>query len=666
VIVRGVRAVNFRGVREMRLAAIPERGVVALAPPAGADAGVACDALRFAFRGGADDAARVVSDGAGFAHVEVALSVRGGDASLFRGVDRRGSMQVSLREESGLRVTGGADAVRARLEELAGAPLTAWDEATFVERPSPGADPFRAASGPARTLTPRAPRPSAAAPAAAPPPPEAAELRDGAERAVDRLRRSLRADALRERVESEYAALCGFGGRLRRERTETAVAVDRATAERDRVRVRVRRVGEYRDLVAQRHAATASAGPAPVAASGAPPEPWAVRGTAACAVALLLVFAYVRTAPDLLHERALSIGLGLAFLAAGACYVHVAADADADARRGSARRAASGDEWRDALRHRFADLGDPDDPRLLDDLRARLPPLDAEIEPLRKRLEQLDEALAAFDVEAGRASRVTHGALPAPPAETASGLEPGESAADAVVRIGKLGDAVYHAAVERDALKAGGAESPAAAADAVRSAFRALGDAFGEAARAEAALERAGLAAADSAPAARDADLCVRLSEEAAALGRRRPAPPPPAAAAPERARPDAAALLGDVVERITGRAFVLVQDGPRIDVRLQGPGDAKPSAWGALPLGVRERLSLALRLRAAEASIGAAADEPRFVVLDERPVAIGDDAAIAEVVSAAVPRVAQVFVPPARPAPAQDDAARRAASAGA
>jgi hypothetical protein len=662
--------VNFRGVRELRVAAIGDSGVVGAASPAGAESGLLGEALRFAFRGAAGDAAHVLADGAGFAHVEVALAAgRGGQLSLFRGIDRRGSEQVSLREDDGLRVTGGADEVAARLAELAGAPVAVWEKATFLDRSATGADPLDAPPALPGPVAPPVPVPPPAQTPSDVPQTDATELRDRAERAVDRLRRSLRAQALKDRVETDYAALCEFGARLRRERADAAVAIDRAVGERDRIRARIRRIGEYRELVAQQKPAAVRAAPAPK--PSAPSRPRVVREAAAAAVVLLLTLVHVRTTPDLVAERALAIPLGLGFLAAAAWYVHVAADAGAarSAPRPREPEKTAGDEWREALRHRFADLGDPDDPRLLDDLRARIVPLDAEMEPLRKRLEQLDEALAAFEVEAGRAARVTHGALPPPPSEASSGLAPGESAAESVGRLGKLGDAVYHGAVERDALVAGGAETAAAAADAVRAAFRALGEALGDVARAQSALERAGLAAGDATALRGDADLCVRLSEEAAALGRRPsrtvvPVPPAPTVAATARSRPDVAALLGDVVERITGRQFVLVQDGSRIELRLQGPADPRPVAWTALPAAARDRLGLALRLRLAEAALGAAEDEPRFVVLAERPATLGDDAALAELVLSVAPRIVQVFVPSA-PAPVPAPAAGRRALAG-
>ena len=61
-----------------------------------------------------------MSRGEGFAYVEVGLRLPGdGRASVFRGVDRRGSAQTSLREAGGQRVTAGAESVERRLGENA-------------------------------------------------------------------------------------------------------------------------------------------------------------------------------------------------------------------------------------------------------------------------------------------------------------------------------------------------------------------------------------------------------------------------------------------------------------------------------------------------------------------------------------------------------------------
>lgn len=683
MIVRSIRLVQFEGVSELGLKDLPLQGVVDPAIPPGAPSSLVGDAIRFALTGGPDDAERVVTPGRGYAHVEVGLSFGGGDASLFRGVDRRGSHQVSLREDDGRRVTGGVAEVRRRLEELVGAPLDLWERAVWIDAEA-DVDPFLATEVPARRplLVPplRVPVEPPAAPAAV-----RVAARETAELAVDALRRALRADELAARVGTETASLLDFASRLRRERTQTSVDADAAGAERDRVRARVRRVREYRDLVAQERAVPQRRVPAAV------PVPVVVRRAARPVLAwglgaavLLAGLVWVRSDDEFARERWLGALLGAGFLGCLAGYVAAASRRALPARATQPASVApvpapAAGEWRAALRQRFVDLGDPDDPAILDDLGRKLAAVDARIEPLRRRLEKIDEAVAACEVESGRVAKVTHAALVAP-AEAATGLLPAENLADAVARAGRLGDAVYHSAVERDALIAGGAPGVDAAVDAARAAVRALGDAAGDSWRAEEILREAGLAGdaeVDFAELSGDLDLCVRLVEEVAALGTSpRPAAPPPlsVAAPPETASPaatdDVAAALGDVVGRIAGgREFVLVQSGRAFELRLQGPADPRPLAWAALPEDVRRRISFALRLRRSEKAVApdgdaAAGNARRCVVLSGRPDAFVGDADIAEFVRLVAPRIEQVVVGSAgTPPPA---AAERTAAAAA
>jgi len=135
---------SLEGVAEFALRDLPARGLLDPLLPLGSPPRVLADAIRFAFLGGTDDAERVVSPGKGYAHVEVGLRFAGAEVSLFRGVDRRGSHQASLREDDGRRVTGGVAEVRARLEELVGAPLDLWERSTWFDEES-DADPFRGA-----------------------------------------------------------------------------------------------------------------------------------------------------------------------------------------------------------------------------------------------------------------------------------------------------------------------------------------------------------------------------------------------------------------------------------------------------------------------------------------------------------------------------------------
>src|SRR6185503_4447449 len=76
------------------------------------------------------------------------------------------------------------------------------------------------------------------------------EARQATERAIDGLRRALRAETLRERIGIAFTALSDYAGRLRRERTEAMRKADGLVAERERVRAKLRRLNEYRDLVA--------------------------------------------------------------------------------------------------------------------------------------------------------------------------------------------------------------------------------------------------------------------------------------------------------------------------------------------------------------------------------------------------------------------------------
>lgn len=660
---RSLRIVGFAGATEASTVEFPDRGVVYPgASPAGA---VAADALRFAFAGGPQDLARAVPGERGFAHVEVSLALPGGDEiSIFRGMDRRGSVQVSLRMSGAPRVLGGEEAVRRRLEEAGGVPFERWARATWLDHADPDEDLF---APPVRVDRLEAlPAPPPVAPVAE----EGAKrdvdgtaarlvaAREAAERDVETLRRALRAEALKRRAEADYAALCAFGARLRRERTLASVESDRLDAERERLRVRIRQLGEYRRLLASQFQAEAERGSAveePHAALPGRARLFGVSG-AACAFAL----AVLRSTPGLAGERTVSILLGAAALVLFAAYVRTAIG---DARRPAAARrgAAQGTEWRDALRRRFADLGDPDAPGLLEGLREKLAAVESGLAPARRRLERLDDAVAALDVEAGRASKASHGSLP-PRAEAEEGLADGEDAEGAAARVARLGDAVYHAAVERDALVAAGAAHVETAAAAARDAVRALGDAAGSRAAAESALRRAGLGdSIDAEGLRRDEENCVRLLDLVDSIARPRSPDPPPdpassGAAGDESVLPDAGGdavrLLGDVVGALTGRSFVLVQAGAAIELRLQGPSDPRPLGWLALPLDAREKLALALRLRRGEEELGRG-EAARFVVLASVPASLGRESALAEFVAMVAPSVAQVVVADAAPAPA-------------
>jgi hypothetical protein len=215
-------------------------------------------------------------------------------------------------------------------------------------------------------------------------------------------------------------------------------------------------------------------------------------------------------------------------------------------------------------------------------------------------------------------------------------------------------------------------------------AVRALGDAAGDPQAASRLLARAGLDGVPDAAALRgDDDLFVRLLDGLDALARgideAPEAPRGPATAAPPPVAPlfeagltdaggDAARLLGDVVGALAGRSFVLVQAGTALELRLQGPADARPLGWPSLPLEARERLALALRLRRDDEALARSGAQARFVILGALPASLGRDGALAEFLAMVAPNVAQVVVPDeARrepgppPSPARDPGTRPA-----
>jgi hypothetical protein len=480
VILHALRLVNVEGLPEVRVSGLAESGVVPVALPPQAAPGALSRALRFVLCGDRDAVVPEGEGARGVAFVEAGLRTADGEAvSLFRGVDRNGREQVSLREGDGRRVSGGEQAA-ARLAELLGDRPAAWCDAV-LDVPLSDAAWW-------------------AAPAAAAPRPPATGDRGGvrdetalaARRAVGELRRALRAERLRLLASRRHAELLDHGARLRHERGTVALEVDRLQVERDRLRTRLRRVNEYRDQLAR-------GGDVPEEGEEreAPTEPPVPRspplrtfggGSAlelalvACAAGLFLTLVLYSTSaggdPD---RRTVQIGLGLGFLVAVASYLHVATRRDVTAEPGGPGAAATtagardARPWRDALRRRFADLGDPDDPELPTTLRQRLTEHDARLSPLHTRLERLDDAIAVFDVEAGRAARALHETLPDVVASD-EGLPEDMDAGAAVALVHELGDAVYAAVVERDALLAEGAVEPSAARQALAVALDAMTD----------------------------------------------------------------------------------------------------------------------------------------------------------------------------------------------
>jgi hypothetical protein len=504
VIVRSIRCVHFAGAPDLHVRDLPDEGAVAPKLPAGADARVLVDALRFAFLGAPTGGAPAISAGSGHAYVEIGLRAgTDADVSVFRGVDRRGVVQTSIREEGGRSVAGGEEAVRARIEALVGAPFERWIGATWIGATSPGrsGDALEALfTSLARGGVSPAGRPRTTRTVVDDPAVRAVRAR--AQTSIESLRRAMRHDVLNGRIDAAYSELVAFGARLRRRRADEAKGAKRTDA-------------------------------------------------------------------------------------------------------------------------------------------------------TRRLLEVLDEAIATFDAEAARASRAlsldSRAREPAepPPADD-------EALRDARTRIGRLGDAVYGAVVERDALRAGGVASVEDAAATARSAFSALGEAVGEPEAIRRALDRAGLGG-DVAALRKDPDRAADRLTEALAIGaaevRGRDAGGAPAEAL--SLGEELGDLLRDVVGPVLGGRFVHVQTGARLELRLQGDGDADAAGPQGLAPHVRERLAFALRLRMADAALvgSRAAGAPRHVVVPEWPGAFADPDEVAAFVRSVAPRATQVFVaPPARP----------------
>jgi hypothetical protein len=194
--------VKFRGAADLRVRGAGD-GVVAVALPSGAGAAAPLDAVRYALLGLPSGVDAVLDDGAPFAWVEAAFRLPdGAELTIFRGADRRGGVQVSLREDGGRRLTLGPVAVRARLESLLGASSDAYDRATFLRTAEGGARPGEDA-------------PSPGGPGGA------------------------SAEALRD-----FEQLVALGARIRRERTEAALSVDRIASDHDRAQLAARRAAD--------------------------------------------------------------------------------------------------------------------------------------------------------------------------------------------------------------------------------------------------------------------------------------------------------------------------------------------------------------------------------------------------------------------------------------
>jgi len=462
VILRSLKMVHYRGVPEIVQKDVGRDGAVLIPVPENGDLDVVAEAVLFAF--GVAPGEGVVDPSQGFAYVEVGLAFPTNvEASLFRGVDRRGVVQASLRENGGARVTGGVEPVAERLAELLNGDLAQCVASLVVQTDGAPAAPSVAAAPPSLAAGDDAAREAAA---------------EQAREAIVALQRSLRAERLSQLAAIRHAELLAHGCRLRRERAEIDRVVDREGAERDRVRTRLRRVNEFRDQAARAEAKDAAAR---ATQASHLPRPGAVTewGLATCAGLLLATLVLYLTQATGDPDRSLvTVGLGLATLVSISSYFAVAGRGPDRARGRASDSAApssgsSSRTWRDALRHRFADLSDPDDPELPRRLRERLAALDDRLAPVHARLEGLDDTITVFDVEAGRAARALH--LPLPEPELAEeGLPEGMDVRAATRLVHDLGDAVYATTVERDALRASGVGDRDDAEREVAAALRAL------------------------------------------------------------------------------------------------------------------------------------------------------------------------------------------------
>lgn len=631
MLLRSLRIVQFRGVADLQLRDIAGDGVRTVTALPGGSPGVVSEALRFVFTGAA--AARgAVSDGAGFAWVEARFRAASGDVSIFRGVDRRGVEQVSLREDAGARITSGADAVRARLEEVLGMRVATFERATFVDAHGDVATSGAAAS------------PVASA--------QGLDTIDGCARAVaeaiDVVRRALRVRALETALARDFGLLVSLGGRLTRERANAAAAIDAIVSEREAARTRLRRLNEYRDAASRLRAVAVAAAPPPAGTSGSVP---AGRALALCAAGFLALFVVSATAGGRDGDVVGRVISGAGFVVAAASCLWVVSRRQAAAHAAPAAAPGEDPAARAALRTRFADLGDPDADGLVEELRGTISRLDARASPLQTVLERIDDASTFLDVEIGRAGRALRRTVD-PRTPGPAGLAPGETAESARAETQRLGDAIHQACVERDALTARALPDVVDAARNLEQAFASLGVAAGDAGAAAAVLVETGTSSSSIAAQRADADESAIVSELRAAaeglIARARAAARErtPAGGSAARLRgPDDATLLAGVVPSLTSGRFVRAATGPggRLDVVAS---DGRRTAVAELDPALRARILLALRIRAGEECVRrAGATDTRALVFDERPRGFPSDSLLAAFVAEHAPSVTQVIV---------------------
>lgn len=619
MIIRSLKLVHFRGVRELVVRELLGMGATGVDLPEGVDPGVLSDAVRYAVLGRLGTDGAVIVDDSGYAYVELGFEVAGALVSIFRGVDRRGASQVSLREEGGLRVTGGEDSVSARLSELLGASPEQWVTATCLDVDTdPDREPGVLGRDDDGAMTTPAPQSLSVT--------DLAEARDRVETQIADLRRAERCSSLRARASHRLGDLVDLGARIRRSRSDVGLEVDRVQASRDRVRTRLRRLNEYRDRrgVLEREA---SRGGKATADKGSKPSAIVEWSLALCTAGWLGALIWIATdkSSALARDRVLQPAIGLGFLASAAIFLFVA-----QRRRGAGGRfivsasdtvdgelvtepvpSAPDPDRIAALRAQYSDLGDPDAPELISDLRARLAAADAELSPLHTRLERLDDLLSVFEVELGRAARALH--LPVPGPKLAEEPLHPDDALDAVeARVTSLGDQVFQTCAEREALLTTGDQDVEEAQEALESELDRLGGTLGQSDlrahvlrdRLETREDTRTVTATDDEDDAFWDEAVTRLDQRLLAVD-------------DERSDEASGATLHDLADLSAGalREVRATIEGPS-EYRTKD-GDWK--RWSDLPRAVRRRVRLGLAVREAGEVLDARMEggvPPRTVVL--------------------------------------------------
>ena len=582
-----------------------------MALPAGTSPAEFAEAVRFALAGRTRTTAPIVSPGSGYAWVEVAFACADGTAaSVFRGEDRRGTSQVSLREDGVGRITSGADAVAVRLQELLGSSLADLGRATFASldiEPLDGwIDCWTGPPGAAESDPPARPT--------SPIDPEAVDsARCEVGDAADALRRALQVRALRERSARDHEELSALGSRLRRERSDGTGALGRVGAEREILRARLRRTDEDGGLRNEVRSGPATA--------TAPAEPTPPAGAAPVSLE-----PESRTA-DAPRARAAAPG-----------------DADESGRA-------------EELRTRLAQCDE-----LAAPLQARLERLDDAIATLDVEAGRAARALhcgppSKVVAAAGLGADETVAAVASRIVQLGDAIHHASVERDALLAQGTYGVGESARAVQAALVRLGAACGDAEGASAVidrepvspeeAEALPPDTDAAALVERIESAadelVDRAYLRAA-MAPLASSANGATGRADPSAAPAAN---PSDPAAHARGAATPVVRleALVTDLIVSLTKGRFpqARIDAGGRLE--FEASGDGSRMQWSALEPGLRSRVALALRLRLGEDALrGKCVTSLRVVVLDAIPAGFADDDELASFAAEYAPSVAQVL----------------------